>query len=74
MIANAGKADVTSYVLVTPFDIEPMIEDTISILKVTLDNKIAIPLVREETVKVVYSRKMRASKNKADFHISYLGG
>ena len=46
----------------------------LSILKMNLDNKIAIPLVIEETVKVVYSRGMRASKNKADFHISYLGG
>jgi len=74
MLSNAGKSNTTSYVLVTPFDIEPMIEDTISIIKLNSDNKIEVPIQIKETVKVVYSRNMKASQNDKDFHISYLGG
>ena len=73
MLSTAGKTDTTSYVLVTSFDIKPMIEDTVSILRMDGD-KIHIPIEIEETMKIVYSRDLRASNNSADLHISYLGG
>lgn len=74
MFENAGKANTTSFVLITPFDKAPFIEDTISILKLDSNNRIEVPLLYESSLKVVYSRSVKASKKRADFNVSFLGG
>lgn len=69
-----GKADTTSYVLVTPYDVKPLNEDYIELVDLDSNGKIAMPLKMTERLKVIFNRSMRASTNKTDFNISYLGG
>lgn len=69
-----GKSDTTSYVLITPFDKSPLIDDTIYIFKLSDDNKILVPVVYEETMKVIYARTYKASTHGKDFSVSFLGG
>lgn len=73
MVSSAGKADSTSFVLITPFDIRPQIEDTISIPRLDEYGRLAIPLFIEDKQRVIYSRSTRASKSQ-DYFITYLGG
>lgn len=74
MASEAGKTNSTFNVLVTLFDTAPVIEDTIQVLSVDSDSRIAVPINIELSQKVVYSRYLRASRNSKDFNISYLGG
>ena len=74
LFSVAGKANVTSYVLITPFDKAPLKEDTISILELDTSNMIKVPVNYIETVKVIYNRGQKASTNYKDFNVSFLGG
>ena len=74
MFSDAGKADVTSFVLITPFDKSPLIEDTIDILGLDTNNRIQIPMYFESSLKVIYGRGVKASTKQADFHVAFLGG
>lgn len=68
-----GKSDTTSYVLVTPFDIFPKLEDTISILELGTNGLLTVPLIASETVAVVYSRQYHTGRT-GRYCISQLGG
>lgn len=74
MLSTAGKSNTTSFVLITAVDKAPLIEDTISLLVLNTNNKIKIPMIAEETLKVVYSRGQKASTNQKDFNVAFLGG
>lgn len=71
---KVGKADTTSYVLVTPHNVKPLNEDYIEFVELTDNGMIAMPLKITERSKVIFNRSMRASTHISDFNISYLGG
>lgn len=69
-----GKASTTSHILITRNNVRPLNEDYIEFLELDDDGRIAIPLKITGRMRVIFNKKMRASTNKIDYVVSYLGG
>lgn len=71
---KVGKADTTSYILITPNSIKPQNEDYIEFVDLDDNGRILIPLKITEKSKVIFNRSMKASTSRSDYNVAYLGG
>lgn len=74
MNSLAGRADNSSFVLITTKEVRPRIADKISILDLQPDGKITVPLVKDTEMVVTYDRNFKASHIGTDFNYCMLGG
>ena len=74
MKTKTGTTDVSRYIFFTDSSVVLGLEDRILIPTLNEEGLISIPLHINETCKCTYSRYFKASKNRADFNVSLLGG
>ncbi len=73
MSSYAGRADNSSFALVTTKDIKPLMADRINIISLLDNGRIAIPIVKTDELVVTYDRDYKASHLGKDFNYCLLG-